>query len=136
MNDKERLQEIASYWIVEVNSKVCSGWLKNPCEISPSILIELGKLIEQAQKVEQLEQEVTRYHDINQGLLEVQFDLRQEIKHLKDWCEIMKQQLQQAQTKVKHLENTIKETLDTLKRGGPGTRSQVQSLLENALEGE
>jgi len=38
--------------------------------------------------------------------------------------------------KVELLENTIKETLDTLKRGGPGTRSQVQALLENALEGK
>jgi hypothetical protein len=38
--------------------------------------------------------------------------------------------------KVEQLKNTIKETLETLKRGDPGTRSQVQALLENVLEGK
>lgn len=47
-------------------------------------------------------------------------------KHI-DWL------IEQAE-KVEQLKNTIKETLETLKRGGPGTRSQVQRLLEQALE--
>jgi hypothetical protein len=38
--------------------------------------------------------------------------------------------------RVESYENTIKEEIETLKRGGPGTRSQVQQLLEKALEGE
>lgn len=38
--------------------------------------------------------------------------------------------------KYKQMQNTVKETLEILKRGGPGTRSQVQQLLEKALEGE
>lgn len=37
--------------------------------------------------------------------------------------------------KYKQMQNTVKETLEILKRGGPGTRSQVQRLLEQALEG-
>ncbi|KYD21023.1 hypothetical protein [Geobacillus stearothermophilus] len=41
----------------------------------------------------------------------------------------------QEQAKAERLKNAIKETLETLKRGGPGTRSQVQQLLEKALEG-
>jgi hypothetical protein len=48
----------------------------------------------------------------------------------------LREQFEQAQAKAEHLENTIKETLELLKRGGPGTRSQVQRLLEEALEGE
>lgn len=44
-------------------------------------------------------------------------------------------QFERAQAKAERLENAIKETLETLKRGGPGTRSQVQQLLEKALEG-
>ncbi|WJQ02888.1 hypothetical protein QT236_14515 [Geobacillus stearothermophilus] len=51
-------------------------------------------------------------------------------------CEYWKDKYKQAQAKAERLENAIKETLETLKRGGPGTRSQVQQLLEKALEGE
>lgn len=43
---------------------------------------------------------------------------------------------QYMQEKIERYEKAIKETLEILKRGGPGTRSQVQALLEKALEGE
>jgi hypothetical protein len=37
---------------------------------------------------------------------------------------------------IERLKADIEEALELLKRGGPGTRSQIQQLLEKALEGE
>lgn len=43
---------------------------------------------------------------------------------------------EQQQQEIERLKADIEEALELLKRGGPGTRSQIQQLLEKALEGE
>jgi DNA repair exonuclease SbcCD ATPase subunit len=139
---------------------------------------EKGKdwLIEQAEKVEQLQQtlvyrdqEIEWYHkqlqqaqqenerlkkflsweqEEAQGLdEEVTFQLEQlkraqeEIERLEKRYEFasqieseLRQEIQQLQRQLQKARENISETLDLLKRGGPGTRSQVQALLEKALE--
>jgi uncharacterized protein YicC (UPF0701 family) len=85
-------------------------------------LDDVDWLIEQAEKVEQLQQEIERLNT----LLDQSRAGRLTISH----------RLQFAEEEVDRLKADIEEALELLKRGGPGTRSQVQSLLENALEGE
>lgn len=43
--------------------------------------------------------------------------------------------MQELEERVQKLEQAIREALNRMKQGGPGTRSQVQQLLEKALEG-
>lgn len=43
--------------------------------------------------------------------------------------------VQELEERVQKLEQAIREALNRMKQGGPGTRSQVQQLLEKALEG-
>jgi len=45
------------------------------------------------------------------------------------------EQIEQQQRQLQKVRENISETLEVLKRGGPGTRSQVQRLLEETLEG-
>jgi hypothetical protein len=104
MNDK--LQQI-------IDSSVIS-----PCEEKVTISKEgFDWLIKQAEKVEQLQQEIKRLET------EVHWTSKAGMRN-----EVMlEQKLQQAR-------EFILETLELLRRGGPGTRSQVQALLEKVLE--
>jgi DNA topoisomerase IA len=61
---------------------------------------------------------------------------QQEIERLKVERQMFLDNSIEYQKQLQQVQNTIKETLELLKRGGPGTRSQVQTLLEKALEGE
>ena len=45
------------------------------------------------------------------------------------------EQIEQQQRQLQKVRENISETLEVLKRGGPGTRSQVQRFLEETLEG-
>ncbi|MGG3987699.1 hypothetical protein [Bacillus smithii] len=86
----------------------------------------LDWLIEQAEKVEHLEQEaeeeIDRLEKRYEFVLQIENELRQEV--------------QQIQQQLHQVRESIYDALDLLKRGGVGTRSQVQQLLEKALEGE
>jgi len=44
--------------------------------------------------------------------------------------------VQELEERVRSLEEAIKEALCKMERGGAGTRSYVQYVLEKALEGE
>lgn len=81
--------------------------------------------------------EATKYFERTQQPREVmKRAIHRAIAELDKEYLVLLEQLQEAQAKAERLENAIKETLETLKRGGPGTRSQVQALLEKALEGK
>ena len=108
MNDKELLQKIKN---VRTAVKEIYG---NVNTITYPIYM-VDWLIEQAEKIQ-------RYQESYSGLNKMYDHWRNKAKELE-------KQLHQTQ-------NIIKETLEVLKRGGPGTRSQVQALLEKALEGE
>ncbi|AKM19821.1 hypothetical protein GARCT_02570 [Geobacillus sp. 12AMOR1] len=43
--------------------------------------------------------------------------------------------VQELEERAQELEQAIREALNRMKQGGAGTRSQVQQLLEKALEG-
>jgi multidrug resistance efflux pump len=89
-------------------------------------------LIEQAEKVEQLQQENEQLNKALDGAEKYLINNGRKIMELTD-------QLEQAQAKAERLESTITETLELLKRGGVGTRSKVQFKLEqvcNELEGD
>jgi DNA repair exonuclease SbcCD ATPase subunit len=81
-------------------------------------------LIEQAEKVEHLEQEaeeeIGRLEKRYEFVLQIENELRQEV--------------QQLQQQLHQVRESISDALDLLKRGGVGTRSQVKQLLEKALE--
>jgi uncharacterized protein YicC (UPF0701 family) len=88
-----------------------------------AIYAEYGDwLLSQAEKVEQLQQENERLNTLldqsRAGKLAVS------------------RRLEFAGEEIDRLKADIEEALELLKRGGPGTRSQVQRLLEQALEGE
>jgi DNA repair exonuclease SbcCD ATPase subunit len=87
---------------------------------------DIDWLIEQAEKVEHLEQEaeeeIDRLEKRYEFVLQIENELRQEV--------------QQIQQQLHQVRESISDALDLLKRGGVGTRSQVQQLLEKALEGE
>lgn len=72
------------------------------------------------QQLQQAQEEIERLEKRYEFASQVEYELRQEIQQLR-------RRLQQAM-------ESISETLDLLKRGGPGTRSQVQALLETVLE--
>jgi hypothetical protein len=109
MNEKERLQEIKrkamafSQELREIDLEEHIDWL-----------------IEQAEKVEQLQQENERLNTLldqsRAGKLAVS------------------RRLEFAEEEIDRLKADIEEALELLKRGGPGTRSQIQQLLEKALE--
>jgi vacuolar-type H+-ATPase subunit I/STV1 len=71
---------------------------------------------------------------------------QQKIERLEEWDAIrrdrivqLEEQLEQAKEINDRYKNTITETLELLKRGGPGTRSKVQFKLEQVcdeLEGD
>ena len=44
------------------------------------------------------------------------------------------EQIEQQKRQLQKVRENISETLEVLKRGGAGTRSQVQRLLEETLE--
>jgi septal ring factor EnvC (AmiA/AmiB activator) len=151
MNDKERLQQI-------IDSSVIS-----PCEEKVTISKEgFDWLVERAEKVEQLQKQLERkeraleemfqnrerwrishgeleakleqqHHEIEQLKDDLRFRLKMLQKQEKDLMNVceerdkLKQQFQQVR-------EIISETLELLKRGGPGTRSQVQALLEKVLK--
>jgi chromosome segregation ATPase len=112
-------------------------------------------LISQAEKAERLQKENERLKNFldweqeeSQGLdEEVTFQLEQlkraqeEIERLEKRYEFasqveyeLRQERQQLQLQLQQARESILETLDLLKRGGPRTRSQVQVLLEKVLE--
>jgi hypothetical protein len=107
MNDKERLQTIKDQF----------EWGEENLESGIYNLEsdDINWLIEQAEKIQRCQES---YSGLNK-----MYD------HWRNKAKELEKQLHQTQ-------NIIKETLETLKRGGPGTRSQVQALLEKALEGK
>jgi hypothetical protein len=111
MNDKERLQEIKEYLFR--STRIAN---EKELEYEKWIISRVEKLLQENEKL--------KWH--NQNLMNSGYGYTFELE----------KKLQQAQTKIDRYKNTIKETLELLKRGGPGTRSQVQRLLEEALEGE
>jgi L-rhamnose isomerase len=129
MNDKERLENIKK----KVMDLRLLGDSEGNGEVNiNAIYNDMSWIIEQAEKVEQLQQE-------NERLKKFLNWEQEEAQGLDEEVTFQLEQLKQAQAKVKHLENTIKETLDLLKRGGPGTHSKVQFKLEqvcNELEGD
>jgi uncharacterized protein YicC (UPF0701 family) len=114
MNDKELLQKIKN---VRTAVKEIYG---NVNTITYPIYM-VDWLIEQAEKVEKLQQENERLNTLldqsRAGKLTVS------------------RRLEFAEEEIDRLKADIEEALELLKRGGPGTRSQVQRLLEQALEG-
>jgi uncharacterized phage infection (PIP) family protein YhgE len=106
MNDKELLQKIKN---IRTAVKEIYG---NVNTITYPIYM-VDWLIEQAEKIQRCQES---YSGLNK-----MYD------HWRNKAKELEKQLQQTQ-------NTIKEALETLKSGGPGTRSQIQQLLEKALE--
>jgi hypothetical protein len=114
MSDKERLEKFESY--LNEFEHACRGGDYEASEHLKTLII---------QTIEQQQQEIEKW----KHMYETDFESYERLRDA----------IEQAQAKVKHLENTIKETLELLKRGGPGTRSKVQFKLEQVcdeLEGD
>jgi hypothetical protein len=106
-----------------------------------------GTMDDYSEQIEELQDELARWEaGLNQTkeMYELQRQLRQaqeEIERLEKRYEFasqveyeLRQEIQQLQRQLQQTRESISETLDLLKHGGPGTRSQVQALLEKALE--
>ncbi|QPA33409.1 hypothetical protein [Thermaerobacillus caldiproteolyticus] len=136
MNDKERLNGII------IRYKTVKPFeFYNDIGIIAMDEKDKDWLIEQAEKVEQLQQTlVYRDQEIEWYHKQLQ-QAQEEIERLEKRYEFasqveyeLRQERQQLQRQIQQARENISETLDLLKRGGPGTRSQVQVLLEKVLE--
>jgi seryl-tRNA synthetase len=95
VNNKERLKEIKE-WFYET--------FKNDSERNRHVM-NYKWLISQADKVEQLEQEI-------QGLKAIEIASLSEINHLDDEIDNLKRQLQQAQAKIERYEKALRKIID------------------------
>jgi predicted nucleic acid-binding Zn-ribbon protein len=122
MNDKEYLQEIKNDVFKQIDYSLTQG------EVCDYISLEEEKvnwLIEQAQKVEQLQQEV-------QGLKAIEIASLSEIDHLDNEISKLKRQLQKAQVKVERYENALRE-IDTHIRSTPEPIPYIIQTLKATL---
>ena len=60
--------------------------------------------------------------------------LNEVFKAIKPVVEDLQKQIEQQHQQLQKVRENISETLEVLKRGGPGTRSKVQRFLEETLE--
>jgi DNA repair exonuclease SbcCD ATPase subunit len=129
MNDKERLELIKK----SVQNLLSLADSEGIGEVDITEVYEdMSWLIEKAEKVEQSQQEIEQLNN----LVKIKESHEQQANNM---VHLLEQQLKQAQAKIDRYKNTITETLELLKHGGPGTRSKVQFKLEqvcNELEGD
>jgi cell division septum initiation protein DivIVA len=138
MNDKELLQKIKN---VRTAVKEIYG---NVNTITYPIYM-VDWLIEQAEKAEWLRQNLLQSQKEIEWLLQRIDRCKEQLKEAQEQVEYFEMKYentgavfnrQYMQEKIERYEKAIKETLEIIKRGGTGTHSQIQQLLEKALEGK
>jgi chromosome segregation ATPase len=132
MNDKDRLEHIKK----KVSDLRLLGDSEGNGEVNVMVIHnDMMWLIEQAEKVEQLQQEVERLKDVeyelDQKLYQEQWNFLECNRERNEY----KQQLQQAQEKIEQCEKRLKHLIEESKWGNVETAlKRVVNIAKQAIE--
>lgn len=115
---EEKLKELPLHFLLE---KMVQKGIEHKEGNTNSYGESLKCFFEVKDRFEKLEKENERYKDINQGLLEVQFSLRDKEKEYKQWFEV-------ASQNVKEKEKTVEQVYQILSCGDYDEQAKLDNL--------